>query len=197
MQPPASSDPPSFSNLQHEVPTASHLESPLSLSSHHSHSHLSVHPTGHMSSLPSPLTPVNGHHSPHALHHRASYPGSPTVAMAAPNSAAFSGATSSSFAPLSPPVSQEPPPPAYCNSASAFPHHATAHLVGSSYPTSGAAQGVHGGITHATRSLGSEQLPAPSPTVSKPENAQWATNEGQPPRRRGKLPQAGVLYNDI
>ncbi|KAG0146954.1 hypothetical protein CROQUDRAFT_43698 [Cronartium quercuum f. sp. fusiforme G11] len=192
VQPPASSDAPSFATLHPKhVPTAPPLESPLSLSSQHPHSHLSAHPAGYMSALPSPITPANGHHSHHALHHRSSYPGSPTMTMTAPNSATYSTtATTTSFAPLSPPLPQGPPSPVYRNSASAFPHHATAHLVGSSYPTSGVVQGVNAGITQASRPLVSQSSPVPSPTVPKSEDGQWSTTDGQPPRRRGKLPQA-------
>ncbi|KAH9811837.1 hypothetical protein DFH28DRAFT_931510 [Melampsora americana] len=183
----ASSEHPAYVQHEHQhASAASHPASPLLLSSHHPQSHLSAHPSGYMSSLPSPVG--NAHQSQHALHHRASYPGSPSLTIT-PSSATFSPNTTTAFGRISPPTVHEPSSPAYSNPASAFPHHAAAHLMGSSYPASGTATpGNEAGVSSGSRSVSQPSLTASDP--SKGDSGRWATSDGQAPRRRGKLPQA-------
>ncbi|EGG12562.1 uncharacterized protein MELLADRAFT_86714 [Melampsora larici-populina 98AG31] len=185
----ASSEHPSFVQLEHQHGSAaSHPASPLVLSSHHPQPLLSAHPAGYMPSLPSPVGTTNAHHSQHALHHRASYPGSPSMTIT-PSSATFSPNTTTAFGRISPPTVHEPSSPAYCTSASAFPHHAAAHLMGSPYPASGTATlGNQTGVSSGNRSVSQPSLTAAD--ASKSDGGRWATSDGQAPRRRGKLPQA-------
>lgn len=186
---PANSEHPPFVQHEHQhASAASHPASPLLLSSHHPQSHLSAQPAGYMSSLPSPVGNANAQHSQHALHHRASYPGSPSMTIT-PSSATFSPNTTTAFGRVSPPTVHQPSSPAYATSASAFPHHAAAHLMGSSYPASGTAtQGNGSGVTPGSRSVSQPSLTAAD--SAKGNSGRWATSDGQAPRRRGKLPQA-------
>ncbi|MBW0522678.1 hypothetical protein O181_062393 [Austropuccinia psidii MF-1] len=178
----------------HHAPATPHSASSLSLASQQQ-AHFSNHPTGYLSAIPSSLPSHSN--VQHVVSNCASYPGSPTLTMNTPNSATFPSDQTSSLSPhpsqLGPPSCQShhltsPSSPHFRNSATVFPPPPTGHLVGSPYPSGSPAQGLVGLPPPSTRVA--NVVPSNSSTNASTGTPQWGGMEGQPPRRRGKLPQA-------
>ncbi|WAR51887.1 hypothetical protein PtB15_1B323 [Puccinia triticina] len=155
--------------------------------------HFSSHSNGYLSALPSPVLP----HCNILTGDRESYPGSPIVALTAPNSATFPPEPNSSFSPLNAQLQSiaNNPQHAVPNSTNdyraadpPFSQIAPPRLLGPSYPSNGGPQEVDSSAATVAGVPGTRATvsPTPQPTQASP----WSSVETQAPRRRGKLPSA-------